>query len=219
MDVLIPYQQSSFNELKYALRSICLYQPHDEVILIGDIPEWYSGKHIPATDIHGRPEFSVTSKILKGIECCSEDFILWQDDIYKLNHKEIKPFYCNTLKDALFLRQEGRFRNIMANTVELFPDGYYYGGHTPMVINGKKFQEAVEKCWIKDLIPKTMYGNYANIGGELVEDCKIKGTTSYDFIKEFIQGKDYFSTGHYSVNKDMVRVLDELFPEKCKYEK
>lgn len=169
--------------------------------------------------MNGRPEFSVAGKIMRATQVVSEDFILWQDDIFKLNHNPIKPVYCNTLKKALEIRKEGRFKGIMQNTAKVFPDGYYYGGHTPMVINGKKFIEAVETHWTMDLIPKTMYGNHANIGGEYAPCCKIFGVNSYDTIKAFINGRDYFSTGHFSINKDMVRVLEELFPEKCRYEK
>lgn len=219
MDIVIPYQLSGFNELKYALRSICRYQFHERVLLVGDCPDWYKGDHIQASDVHGRPEFSVTHKILKAAKQSSPDFILWQDDIYKLNYDPIKPVYCDTLEHALEVRQEGRFRNILKNTYCRFPYGFYYGGHTPMIINGKLFAEAVEKHWLNDLVPKTMYGNYAEIGGEKVEDCKVRGTVSYEYAKGFIEGRDYFSTGHYSINNNMIRFLDELFPEKCKYEK
>lgn len=218
IDIIIPYQLSGFNELKYTLRSICLYQPHTRVILVGERPDWYQGDHIPATDVRNRPEFSVTSKILKGIKVATDDFILWQDDIYKLNSNQVKPVYCDTLKHAVEVRHPARFYNIMMNTLEKFPDGYYYGGHTPMVMNGKVFKEAVERTWTKDMIPKTMYGNYAKIGGEQVEDCKIRGTVGYEYAMSWIKDRDYFSTSHYGVNKDMMRVFNELYPEKCKYE-
>lgn len=219
MDIVLPYIESQFNELIYALRSICLYQTHDSVMLVGDLPNWYTGDHMTAEYVLGRPEFDVTKKILTAIPHISEDFILWQDDIFKLNNSPIKPVYCDTLKHALQVRNVARFYGIMLNTYTKFPDGFYYGGHTPMIINGKKFKECVDLHWDRDLIPKTIYGNYAGIGGELVADCKLRGTHSYDFIKDFINGKDYFSTGHYSVNHDTLRILDELFPEKCKYER
>lgn len=219
MDIIIPYHHSPAHELRYALRSICKFQPHDRVILVGDTEAWYKGDVILKEDVDGRPEFSVACKILRGMQESSENFILWQDDIYKLNDSPIKPVYCDTLKHAVNARHDGRFRGIMQNTLACFPDGYYYGGHTPMIMNGKKFQQAVDLYWRKDLVPKTMYGNFAGIGGEMAADCKIKGINSYLNIKAFIDKRDYFSTGHYSVNKDMARVLDELFPEKCKYEK
>lgn len=218
MDVIIPYQLSHFNELKFALRSICKYQHHSRVILVGDRPDWYQGDHIQAADVQGRPEFSVTSKILKGIKVATEDFILWQDDIYKLNYNPIKPVFCDTLEHAVATRHQARFYNIMRNTLDKFPDGLYYGGHTPMIINGPRFKDAVSELWSKDMIPKTMYGNYAEIGGELVEDCKIRGTVCYDYAVKWIKDRDYFSTSHYGMNRDMVRLLNELFPEKCKYE-
>lgn len=218
MDIILPYHHSPYHELRYALRSICKYQPHDRVILVGDTEEWYKGDVILKEDTDNRPEFSVASKILRGIQEASEDFILWQDDIFKLNDNPVKPVYCDTLKHIMDVRHEGRFKNVLSNTYALFPDGYYYGGHTPMVMNGKLFEQAVDECWKKDLIPKTMYGNYAKIGGEHVADCKIKGSNVYGVIKNFIAGKDYLSTGHYSMNKDMVKVLEELFPEKCRYE-
>jgi hypothetical protein len=219
MDIVIPYIHSEANELRYALRSICKYQEHDKLLLVGDTPEWYKGDKISVEYVLGRPEFDVTRKILMAIPRLSKDFILWQDDIYKLNSNKIKPVYCDTLSNALSKRREGRFKGIMQNTLAAFPDGYYYGGHTPMIINGEKFKQAVETHWTRDLIPKTMYGNFAGIGGELVSDCKLNGRLPYPIIKSFIQGKDYFSTGHFSMNKDMVKVLDELFPDKCKYEK
>lgn len=219
MDIVFPYIESHFHELKYALRGICLYQPHFRVFLVGDKPDWYTGDHLRSEFVFGRPEFDVTKKILTAIsKGITDDFILWQDDIYKLNDNPVKPVYCDTLKHAVEVRYPARFFNIMNNTLEKFPDGYYYGGHTPMVMNGKLFKEAVERTWTKDMIPKTMYGNYANIGGELIEDCKIRGTVCYDFAMNWIKDRDYFSTSHYGVNRDMMIVFNELFPEKCKYE-
>lgn len=219
MVIVLPYQHSDFGELRYALRSISKFRPNDRVILVGDLPDWYNGDHIPAMDTTNRPEFSVMNKILIAAGSVGEDFILWQDDIYQLKECDIKPLYSDTLKNAVAKRGSGRLKSIMQNTEKLFPDGFYYSCHTPMIMNGKKLAEGVEKLWERDCVPKTFYGNYANIGGEKSEDCKLRGRVAYDFIERFAANKDYLSSGHFSLNKDMVRYLNERFPGKCKYEK
>jgi len=124
----------------YALRSICLYQPHDKLIVVGDRHPWYTGPFIQMNDYYnGRPEYNVVKKILAALQSISNDFILWQDDIFKLNHNPVKNCYSDTLQHALKRRSEGRFKRSLQNTYNLYPEGLFYGGHTPMIMNRKKF--------------------------------------------------------------------------------
>lgn len=220
MDIIIPYIRSQFQELKYAIRSICKFQPHDKIFVVGYRPEWYTGEFIPYQDIPSRPEYNVVSKILQAIPKMSEDFILWQDDIFKLNNKPITPVYCDTIADALRKRKPGRFRNILENTYNIFPNGYYYGGHTPMVISSIKFIEAVSSLWKdRDYIPKTFYGNFAKIGGEKMPDCKLYGRPDLKAVEIWCAWRDYISTSHYGFSTGVQLYLDKAFPDKCKYER
>lgn len=217
MVILLPYSADAHagTELRYTLRSICLYQPHSRLIVIGDKPLWYTGEYLSATDTPGRPEFNVASKLLAaGID---DDFILWQDDIFKLNNKPVVNCYCDTLKHALTERRHGRFREVLCNTYNTFPDGMYYGGHTPMIMNGVKLKQAIAQHWTRDLIPKSLYGNFTG-GGISMPDCKMNGRYVYEDALKFIRGKDYFSTGMSSLWSGVIKLLNELYPDKCIYE-
>lgn len=219
MDIVIPYRHTDTFELKFALRSICKYQPHDRLLLIGDLPSWYIGWHMAATDIPGKPERSVMNKLLMAIPHLSNDFILWQGNIYKLNNAVIKPFYCDTLKEAARIAPNHRAREVIQNMMEVFPGGLYYEGNTPMIMNGEKFKQAVKKFSTLDIMPKSIYGNHLGVIGDYAKDCKLGTAHHLYYLKLFISNKDYFSSCQKSVGEYLLQLLTMLYLEPCKYEK
>jgi hypothetical protein len=61
---------------------------------------------------------------------------------------------------------------------------------------------------------KSTYANGAGVEGTHITDCKFFNGHSYDQIKAIIEPKQFFSTSPFSQNKDMLRVLAELYQDK-----
>lgn len=213
MDIIIPYVQSDAGELRFALRSIEKFQPGSRVLLVGCVPGWYRGDYIAHSRNDLTKQINVRKKILAAIPKLSEDFILWYDDTYQLQPGEIPTTHCGTLAEACKKNLGEWFKKNVENTMLIYPDGFYYGNHYPIVINGKKFIEAMNVDWKKDYLVKSLYGNYANIGGEFLPDCKFRQGN----IREFIKDKQFFSTDTVGINT--LNLLNELFPVASSFEK
>jgi hypothetical protein len=74
-------------------------------------------------------------------------------------------------------------------------------------------------AWEVDRPIKTYYANTAAVTGTQLNDLKFYNGHPYDEIKRIIEGKPFFSTSPFSQNRDMIRVFNELYPEKSIYER
>jgi hypothetical protein len=211
-DIVIPYVHSPANELKYALRSLEKFQPESRVVLVGDIPDWYKGDSIYHKKNCLTKQLNVLDKLLLATSQIP-DFVLTYDDVYQLKEGEIKTTHCGTLKDASKKNLGTWFKANVTNTMLIYPDGFYYGNHQPIEINGKKFVEAMKVNWKKDYLVKSLYGNYANLQGEYVTDCKFR----LGNIQEFIKDRQFLSTEN--MTGDVLKLLNQLFPHAGRYEK
>src|SRR5574338_1171546 len=91
--VVYPYLESlsQGQELKYSIRSLCKFLDFDfDVVIIGDKPSWYNGKHIQTNAVRGvnfARAFDIARKLEFVFESdlISDDFIWCYDDIYAVN--------------------------------------------------------------------------------------------------------------------------------------
>lgn len=212
MTILIPYINSPLNELRYALRSICCNQQHDNVVICGDVPSWYKGAYVCKKNTAKTKQMNVYENICAGLifeGMVSEDFILWYDDLYKIKPEPLVNTNLGTLKDALKMNFHLSTKIGIENVLKLYPQGLFFGNHRPMIINGKKFREMNVKPLYNI---KSLYGNYAGITGEFADDVKERNERN---IK--LNGQTYLCT--HNITRHTINLLDKLFPEKCKYEK
>lgn len=215
MDILIPYIQSPHNELRYALRSLERFQPQSRVLLVGEIPDFYKGDGVYYREQSLTKQLDVRNKIFKANGAVSSDFILTYDDVYQLAEGPAVNTHCGLLKDINLSNYGTWFTACIQNTMKVYPDGYYYGNHQPVIINKFLFSEAMQLDWRKDYLIKSIYGNYAAIGGDYAPDCKIKHGTD---VREFIKGRQYFSSGA-NITWECLEILKELYPDKSRYER
>lgn len=207
LTIVIPYINSPLNELRYALRSICANQEHNNVIICGDVPAWYKGDSVKRKQTSKTKQLNVADNILSAN--LSEDFILWYDDLYKLKTEPLVNTNFGTLKDALKMNFHLSTKIGIDNVLKLYPQGLFFGNHRPMIINGKKFREMNVRP-LHNI--KSLYGNYAGITGEFAEDVKERNESK---IK--LNGQTYLCT--HNITRVTINLLDKQFPEKCKYEK
>ena len=207
MRLVIPYRLDPHQgyELRYCIRAFVKYYPGlSGVCLIGDKPKWYTGEHIPCTDIPNRKEWSIVSKVMRSPY---EEFIFSCDDVYPTVPVNSLPnYYSTTLATA---KVYGKYIDRTVNTMDVFPDGLFYDIHTPIIVQRSAFIAAHRLCdWEKkEYLSKSVYGNF--IGSEVqMDDCKIRPGLPLN------PDWPWFSTN----GRTALELLPAMYPEKSDYE-
>jgi hypothetical protein len=210
MNVVIPYthERDHGEELRYAIRSMVKYfTPLEDIILVGDAPDFYVGQYIPCPDIKGRKELSIYNKLM---QVHPQTVLYSNDDYFALKaFDEELPNYCSgkLCKDKKTVDADYR------RLYEACPGAWMdFDVHTPMIIDTSKFN------WEDDKPIKTYYANQNRIAGQLLPDLKIRGVRDYGSIKQLINGRPFFSTNGNIKAGGMMQVMNELYPVKSKYE-
>lgn len=227
------------NELRFSLRSIEMYlKNYGNVYIVGRKPKWLTNViHIPCEDTE-----TPSQNILKKIKLAcnkyklTENFMFMNDDYFFTKEVSINnyPNYCtySLFKETMSFNRNNWYRRYLEYTYEYlsslslehskFLKGRipFFDVHYPIVYNRTKFLETFENFKMDKFVIKTIYGFINNIKETIIEeDCKVRGVQSYNTFKQFIQDKDFFSTGDHCINIHTIRIFDELYPNKSKYER
>lgn len=211
MQAIIPYKlRSDTTELRYAIRSLVKYfTPLTNIIIVGNAPDWYVGDSVKFQDINRRKEFSIYSKLMAaGLR---EPVLYTNDDFFALKpFDETLPNYywglCGEKRP-----QNRMYRELYANCPKEWKN---FDIHVPMIIDTSRFTN-----WPIDRPIKTQYANLNKLDGVALPDCKIRGCVSRDAVMEVIKDRPFFSTGDNAYRPGILQALNELYPEKSKYEK
>lgn len=232
MNIIIPYRHEVHNglELRYALRSIEKYlSGYGDIYLIGDkFPNWVQNvKFINVPEPERKTSRNILIKIMAAFDQAGETVLQWQDDIYLTNHMHtvnVKYWYEGTLEEAIE-KTRGNYKLICINTAYKITDlAIYYDIHTPIIYERQYFKRIVEKYkWHKaQYLVKSLYCResfWPKPEGEEMKDCKLNGAMTQREIKDKINGNLFFSTSPQAIDPVMIEVLNELYPDKSKYEK
>ena len=228
MTIVLPYKDDilSGTELLFALRSI---EKHltgfDNLVIIGDRPEWYKGEYVQAKDYNGK-QFSIYSKFLIACELSNvtDNFIMWNDDIFLLKDIDtcqIDNWYDGKMKDTACKNHGLRYKEAIANTLQYLPEGLNYDIHAPCIYNKKVFKMLFCNKTDEVCIKSYYYHYYKPNEGELyyeMKDLKINQLLSKEAIKELIKDRLFFSTSTNGMKKPMIELLNELYPKPSKWE-
>jgi hypothetical protein len=212
MKAVIPYRYDKDHgeELHFAIRSLVKYfTPLSEIIVVGDCPDWYTGTHIQCTDTSKRKEYSIYNKLMQ----VKGKVLYSNDDYYALQpFDEALPYYNgpHTCGYMAKYSTDKQYKELYRNC----PDYWHnFDIHCPMVIDTTIFK------WFIDQPIKTAYAHQTSIDNCIqIEDCKIGGNKTYEFIKAAIKDRPFFSSKENAKIGGMPKVLNELFPDKSKYE-
>lgn len=220
-------------ELRYTLRSVEKHlSGYGEVFIIGECPAWLQNViHIPATDGDKtyEKERNIFNKIM--IACADErvtdDFLFMNDDHFLLqDYSAYKfPYYAHGFLSDYLSRQD-QYQNTLKNTLEHFGDHLYFDIHCPIVYNKSAFR-VINELWTWPdkwgYCIKTLYCLFiagANgLKAECVPDLKISDAFPSSKIKELIASRPWFSMNNRAREGGMLAVLQELYPNKSKFEK
>lgn len=219
MIIIIPYQDDKHcgQELKYAIRSFEKYfSAMTCVIISGDHPgKWYKGEHLQTGDTIGRKEYSMYTKVMLAAgEYEIEKFLYATDDQFAIKpfDENLPNYYSFTCEYMGFHNASGRYRKQYRNC----PKGWLnYDIHVPIIM--KPFEWG-SYSFETDRPIKSTYANQAGVMGTEITDCKFKNPHSKAQIKKIIEGRPFFSTSPFCMNRDMLEILEELYPEKSIFE-
>jgi hypothetical protein len=210
---LCPSSTWNHNELRLALRSWEKHGPPIEtVLIIGHKPDWLQDvHHIPFTDRWNKPT-NIYEKVKLAAKLY-DSFIFANDDHFLLRRMVELPYY-RSVKLKEFKGGGETFMRYVEQTRQLFPDGYYFDVHTPMVVHAH-IVESLE--YRKDVLFKSLYCNSAQVWGEEFKDCKIKDHMRREDIERYVEGRPFLSTGE-AISNDLKKWLFDQFPEKSRWE-
>lgn len=233
-DILIPLGNGSKQnnlELRYCLRSIELHLKEvGQVVIIGVKPDWVQNiRFIPAQDSFNNWERAenIYKKILKGckLDWLSEQFLYAHDDHFLLHDYVAGKFpdYHRGLIRLKELQEKNpqQYRQMRNTTDALGYLGFDFDIHCPMLIDKQCFISLFKNLEWPDFGYgiKSYYGNnYADTSTE-IEDLKFNEQLMRPSIYSVLDERQWFSIGDNSLTGgDMKQVLQELYPNKSKYE-
>lgn len=214
-------------ELRYSLRSIEKNLPHGDVWFVCGQPFGL----IPDRTITMRQKGILKWEKARSsmLKVCSnphvpEKFWLFNDDFFVLKPVESEePFFGGTLRDHI-LHIEHRYNDkhtgytrALRYCESTLNDSdlptFDYALHVPMLIDKQKMLEALETFPDCPMF-RSLYGNYAGIGGSQHDDVKIVSLT-----EGIADGADYVSTSNDSFKNGLVgKQIRDMFPDMCRYE-
>ena len=214
------------DEIRYSLRSVCENFPYNKIWFYGGCPEgirpdeWV--QYIQPGDSKWHRATASIAWACRNDDI-TEDFWLFNDDFFVMKRiRSEKPHYGGTLQERVKRIEENRrglssgySRRLRRTMRTLKMNGYKqldYALHIPMLINRKKAIEVFDR-FPDDPMFRSLYGNYWDIGGEIMKDVKVRGRG------EVPPDPRYLSTDDTSFEKGPAGIyIRNQFPEPCKYE-
>jgi hypothetical protein len=186
------------------------------LVLVGDLPKWYTGEFIPYRDIAGRVDYNMYAKLMAGAK--GETVLYTQDDVFALKpfDQSIPNYYSGTCGEKALTSASGRHRTQYKNCPK---EWLNFDIHVPMVIDTSKFTWSGNYLHNDRPVKSNYAGQNSLPGTHLCCDVKFGNAHTYEQIKSIIDEKPFFSTSPFCMNAAMVQVLQELFPDKSIYEK
>lgn len=174
------------NEVRYSIKSVEKYHPGANIIIIGEKPDFYTGKFIQHTDVDSSPYINKWKKIIRlcQLDETPDQFVVMDDDFFLLAPLAKKHFSdSNTFHDKVNnITIHSHWLSALRNTKLLVPENQKnYCTHSPFWIDKKSFLEFITKYdWDipPGLVLRQLYISYLNGSifeiEELKHDIKIK---------------------------------------------
>jgi len=215
MTVAYPLKhQTDYTELRYSLRSIDKYLPDPkEVLIIGDkLPEWINNvTWVYLADIVSQKQLTIKYKTFAALQY-SKQILKMNDDVYLLKPYNPVYYYHGDLKQV----GEGGAATLRQELLKHGKPTRNFDGHYPISYDYRLFEQVFSN-FKDDVVVKSAYCNWLGIEGEFIPDNKVLGKVKPQDIWRFIEHRSSFSTGASSLESCRA-ILQELFPEKSRYE-
>lgn len=226
MQVIIPLVESVQDniELRYALRSVEMYlRGVTSIMVVGHKPNWLTGvKHFPFPQAQNT-EFKEKNIYDKLLLHAQGKFLYMNDDHFLLseyNARKFPYYYHGTLADKLRKTPvRNVYRKTIQNTIKLLNrETYFLDIHCPVIIDGIgslriDWNIAFGYCM------KTLYSFGMPHPIIPYPDLKLNALFDAQQIRALIKDRLWFSTNEAAWNEQMIEVMEEIYPNKSRYEK
>jgi len=227
VDIVYICRPGDNEELRYSIRSAIKNLTHDNLWVVGQKPDWYTGNFIKMP-IHRSKQESARLNLQKICESneISDDFVLMNDDFYiikKINY--IDYFYDKTLlektEDHETKYPKNAYTNLLCHTYDKLisldvKNPLNYEIHVPMIMK-KSLLENVLKY--KTCLWRSMYGNLYNVGGTQMADVKVYNPNSgRDTFNYMDKSHTFLSTTDNYFEPVINNLLSKKFSNPSPYE-
>lgn len=231
--VYIVGRESRWNdmELKYSLRSAEKYCfNYDKVVIVGHKPLFiHNVTHLYATDNHKNKARNIMEKVMiaAGSGEVSDNFVLMNDDYFLRRPIDCVsyPYYhkCHLSRTMEINKTIYHFH--VKTTFDLLASRGLlqenYDTHCPIIYNKERLTEVVNGVdWNIEVghILRSLYCNTLGLNGGYKEDCKVNRPLKKFAWHEYTKDADCFSIGDAAINMEFVDFLNELYPNKSRFE-
>lgn len=239
-DIVIPLGSESCDdnlELRFTLRSIeACGSGVGRVIVIGSDPGFLSKHvtHVPYKETERNREARVAAKLTHACGVVrSDEFLLFNDDFFML-----KPFACGSFptyhKGTLEQHLENRRGKLTGTYTEalrvtrnkLLERGHKdanFGLHCPMIVNVSRFL-GLRDWWEESAtlqngyLVRSVYGNVYSVESKLCTDYRVISECTKRYAKLVTSGRPWFSVSDAAFKSGVKDMLQEVFPDRSKYE-
>lgn len=228
MDLVYICRSGDNEELRYSIRSMVANMPHDNIWVVGDKPDWYTGKHIPVTQ--GKVKYENAKRNLKAIVESTEisnKFILVNDDFYAIKPvNRIYNFVSGPLREKLNSYKARHPSSYYTNLINLTYRkikqirgkdfiSMDYDIHVPIVYEKKKLATLTDHT----LLWRSLYGNKYSVPYKIMKDVKVYHFNQEAALQEIID-RDvmYMSSDDLSFPYLLENYLADAFPIPSPYE-
>lgn len=173
------------DELKYSLRSVEKNFPHRKVWFFGAGREDLQPDEFVFVQQEGETKWEKVTNTIRKIcedDRITENFWLFNDDFFIMKKtSDLQPAVIGTLwhraRDIeLRKHRNTRYAEQLRMTARALRDAGFdrldYAAHTPLLVNRTKAAEAISAFPGQHMF-RSIYGNYARIGGVIMDDVKI----------------------------------------------
>lgn len=195
--------------LRYSLRSVAEFLPHDNVVISGFMPDYVKGVvHVPGEDETALRDINIQRKFLAGLKSphTHEEVILMCDDVYMMEpYTDKRTRYKGLLADrveSLKKRPENdQFRLLMEATLRCLTamgidEPYDFGCHHPIYMDRDRAIEVVEFSLGRE-VPICVTTLYQYIyGTDVVKGKQAKGELWRGAVKDPV----YSTSAHIEKN-------------------
>jgi hypothetical protein len=237
MDVVWICRTGPNEELRYSIRSVAANMPHENIVVVGGKPDWYTGKFIEVNTFTagGHPSRNKYENAKNNIrqvvdnDSLSKDFVLMNDDFYVMKPvDQLQYYHGGLLADKIKTHQTfapgAEYTGVLTRTAQVLDalgikDPLDYALHIPMMFNRQKLGEVLKQP-IASI--RTLYGNMYGVGGRKMSDVKVHPKRNQHAPEPFdYKNEDsiFLSTADSTFPAVKRNLLDSVFPEPSKYEK
>lgn len=223
-------------ELRYSLRSLSNYQFEHNVMIVGNPPSWYKGAGVRLSRYKGNSytrAFDVVKKLKAAIESknVTEDFIFMYDDQYVLQPttlEHLAPCAQAEIQKGKRIPSTGsdKYKDLLNWTfdeLDIKGQVWNYETHLPRKFNKTLLKSIIDGYNLTEnprLVSSLYYNEYFDKPTYMASDMKIGfyQVTTPEKIRKEIKGKRFLNHNDGVGVKNILPVLNELFPNPSKYE-